>query len=101
MKTCLKHYFVDKVGIYTCDIWEIPDEGTEIWCTGWSRGQTIIPYGHGDCYHVNVGFSCYHCDQLIDIMLKWEQDGYKWGVENVNPSREQFIDGYWKKVEIK
>lgn len=62
-----KYYDMTNAGdlypTYTRDSWEIPEAGTEIWCTGWSRGQTIKPAGDG-C-HVVVGFSVYHCDQLI------------------------------------
>lgn len=97
-KTCLNRWYNDKNGVYTRDTWEVPEAGTEIWCTGWSRGQHIEPYGDG--YHVRVGFSVYHCDQLMEILEKNENDGYTWGMENVKPTREQQINGRWKPVEI-
>lgn len=84
--------------IFTRDSWTIPDEGTEIWCTGWMRGQTIKPYGDG--YHVIMGLTIYHCNVLMDILTKWEQDGYKWGIEGTNPKREQLINGHWISVDI-
>lgn len=83
---------------YTCDSWTIPEAGTEIWCTGWKRGQTIKPYGDG-C-HVIVGFSTYHCDELMEIMQRWEKDGYTWGIEGVMMEREQRISGYWQRVKL-
>jgi hypothetical protein len=83
---------------YTCDTWVIPEAGTEIWCTGWKRGQTIKPCGDG-C-HVLVGFSTYHCDQLMDILTSWEHDGYKWGIEGVKMSRKQQVNGRWIPVQI-
>lgn len=83
---------------YTRDSWEIPEAGTEIWCTGWSRGQTIKPAGDG-C-HVVVGFSVYHCDQLMDILKRQEADGHKWGIEGVTMKREQQISGRWTPVSI-
>lgn len=86
----------DLNGVYTRDSWTIPDEGTDIWCTGWKRGQTIKPYG--DECHVAVGLTVYHCDQLMDIMTRWEQDGYAWGVAGVKPHREQQINGRWTPV---
>lgn len=83
---------------YTRDTWEIPEAGTEIWCTGWKRGQTLKPYGDGA--HVVVGLSVYHCDELMGIMTNREKDGDKWGIDGVKPSREQLINGRWKAVEI-
>ncbi|WP_102412458.1 hypothetical protein [Beduinella massiliensis] len=88
----------DLDGVYTRDSWTIPDEGTEIWCTGWKRGQTISPYG--DDYHVVVGFSVYHCDQLMEILSQWERDGYTWGLEGVAVQREQQINGCWTPVQV-
>jgi len=64
----------DMYETYTRDSWEIPEDGTEIWCTGWSRGQAIKPYGDG-C-HVIVGTTVYHCDELMGILDKWVNDGY-------------------------
>jgi len=84
--------------IYTCDSWEIPEEGTEIWCTGWKHGQTIKPYGDG-C-HVVVGFTSYHCDELMDILSNWERGGYTWGIEGVVMKRRQQINGNWRWVSI-
>ena len=103
MKTCLnKWHDVVNVGesdkTYTRDTWTIPDEGTEIWCTGWKRGQTIKPYGDG-C-HVVVGLSVYHCDQLMGFLLDWEKAGYSWGIEHVQMEREQRIAGNWRRVEV-
>lgn len=83
---------------YTRDSWEIPDQGTEIWCTGWKRGQTIKPYGDG-C-HVIVGFSVYHCDELMSILDRWVSEGYTWGIEGVTVKREQRINGYWTPVKV-
>ena len=83
---------------YTRDSWEIPEEGTEIWCTGWQRGQTIKPYGDG-C-HVIVGTTVYHCDELMGIMERWERDGYTWGIEGVTVKREQQTGGRWRPVPI-
>lgn len=84
---------------YTRDSWAIPDEGTEIWCSGWGRGQNIKPYGDG-C-HVIVGVSSYHCDELMEILTKWEQDGETWGLEGVTVEREQQISGRWTPVAVK
>lgn len=103
MATELKRYFDMKnqgetYSKYTRDSWVIPEEGTEIWCTGWKRGQTIKPYGDG-C-HVVVGLTAYHCDELMGIMDKWEQDGYSWGIDGVTPTREQQKGGRWEPVNI-
>lgn len=84
---------------YTRDSWLIPKDGTEIWCTGWKRGQTIKPYGDG--YHVVVGLFVYHCDEFMDILKRWEQEGHNWGIVGVRPTREQQINGRWTPVEIK
>lgn len=81
---------------YTRDEWTIPEGGTEIWCTGWKRGQTIKPYGDG-C-HVIVGITTYHCDELMGIMQKWEKDGYEWGIEGVTLKRYQQKSGRWEIV---
>jgi hypothetical protein len=83
---------------YTRDSWEIPETGTDIWCTGWKRGQTIKPYGDG-C-HVVVGLSVYHCDELMGILERWEKDGFTWGIAGVKPTREQQISGHWTSVQI-
>ena len=101
MKTALNKWFDmtndgELYPTYTQDEWTIPEEGTEIWCTGWKRGQTIKPEGDG-C-HVVVGFSVYHCSQLMEIMDRWEKDGYKWGIEGVTPKRYQQISGRWTLV---
>lgn len=79
---------------YTRDEWPLPEEGTEIWCTGWKRGQTIKPYGDG-C-HVIVGPSVYHCDEFMDILARWEAEGHTWGIEGVEMVREQQIGGRWQ-----
>lgn len=81
---------------YTYDSWTIPDKGAEIWCTGWSHGQTIKPYGDG-C-HVIVGTSMYHCDELMGILTNWERDGRTWGIDGVTAKREQQTGGYWKAI---
>jgi len=94
--TQLKKYYDDENGIYTRDSWTIPEGGTEIWCTGWKRGQTIKPYGDG-C-HVIVGFDVYHCDELMGIMDRWTEDGYNWGIDRVEMVREQKINSYWTKI---
>ncbi|MGE4284961.1 MAG: hypothetical protein AB7G87_14805 [Clostridia bacterium] len=83
---------------YTKDSWIIPEDGTEIWCTGWNRGQAIKPYGDG-C-HVIVGTEIYHCSQLMGILASWEAEGHTWGIEGVLPTREQKVSGYWKPVKI-
>jgi hypothetical protein len=88
----------DTYPTYTHDTWVIPEDGTEIWCTGWKRGQTIKPYGDG-C-HVLVGYSTYHCDQLMDILQNWERDGEKWGIEGIKMTREQQISGRWTPVKV-
>lgn len=83
---------------YTRDSWEIPEEGTEIWCTGWKRGQTIKPYGDGT--HVIVGIDVYHNDQLMEILDRWVADGFAWGLDGVSMTREQQIDGRWENVKV-
>jgi hypothetical protein len=88
----------DTYPTYTRDTWTIPDTGTEIWCTAWSRGQVIKPYGDG-C-HVIVGSTVYHCDELMGILLRQEENGYSWGIDGVTPTREQQINGYWTPVKI-
>ena len=88
----------DVNGVYTRDTWTIPAEGTEIWCTAWSRGQTIKPMD-GGC-HVLIGFTCYHCNEIMGILLRQEKEGYTWGVVGVEMTREQRINGYWQKVEV-
>ena len=88
----------DSYRIYTRDSWTIPEEGSEIWCTGWKRAQTIKPYGDG-C-HVIVGFTVYHCDQLMDILKRWETEGEKWGIDGVSAQREQQINGQWIPVKL-
>lgn len=97
MTTKLNKWYNDANGIYTRDTWEIPADGTEIWCTGWKRGQTIKPYGDG-C-HVYVGYSVYHCDELMEILDRWEKDGYQWGIDGVKMSREQHVHGQWIPVK--
>jgi hypothetical protein len=97
MKTNLNRWH-DVDGVYTRDTWTIPDEGTEIWCTGWKRGQTIKPYGDG-C-HVLLGLTVYHCDELMGILDRWEADGATWGVEGVKMYREQRKGGYWERVAV-
>jgi len=81
---------------YTKDFWIIPEEGTEIWCTYWKRGQHIKPYG--DTCHVVVGTTIYHKDELMSILLRNEKDGYSWGLDGVTMIREQKINGYWQTV---
>jgi len=87
----------DMYPTYTRDSWEIPVDGTEIWCTGWKRGQTIKPYGDG--MHVIVGSEVYHNDQLMGILDRWVSDGETWGIEGVKMIREQRINGIWEKVD--
>jgi hypothetical protein len=95
----LNKWYDDENGVYTRDTWAIPAEGTEIWATWWSRGQTIKPMG-GGC-HVLVGSCCYHCDELMGILLKRaEEYSGTWGIDGVEMTREQKIGGYWKKVEV-
>jgi len=80
---------------YTRDTWNIPEEGTEVWCNAWKRGQTIRPYGDG-C-HVIVGLTPYHCDEFMGILLRLEKEGYTWGI-GTEMVREQQINGHWQKV---
>lgn len=96
--TALNKWYDDENGVYTRDTWIIPETGTEVWCTGWKRGQTIKPYGDGA--HIIVGLTVYHCDEFMSILNKWVKDGEKWGLDGVSMSREQRIDGYWKKVKM-
>lgn len=74
-------------------MWEIPEDGAEIWCTAWPRGQVIKPYGDG-C-HVVVGLSVYHCDELMGILMTHERDGSTWGINGVRPKIEQKVNGVW------
>ena len=102
-RTCLNKWFdMTNPGethtTYTRDTWEIPEAGTEIWCTGWKRAQTIKPYGDG--MHVIVGLTCYHCDELMSILVNWEKEGHTWGVDGVKPTREQHINGRWTAVDF-
>ena len=96
-------YYTENEGasqsVYTRDTWIIPDEGTEIWCTAWTRAQRIKPYGDG-C-HVVVELTVYHCDQFMEILDRLENEGYKWGIDGVRPSREQYINGGWTPVKIR
>lgn len=87
----------DSYATYTRDSWTIPEDGTEVWCTGWKRGQTIKPYGDG-C-HVYVGYTVYHCDEFMSILTKWEQEGFAWGIDGVKREREQQVCGRWTPVE--
>ena len=89
----------DDYETYTQDSWLIPEEGTEVWCTRWGRGQTIKPYGDG-C-HVIVGISVYHCDEFMEILKKLEQEGETWGIVGVTPIRKQHISGKWVELDIK
>jgi len=82
---------------YTRDSWEIPEGGTEIWCTAWKRGQIILPYGDGA--HVIVGLTAYHCDEYMEILTKNEKAGYTWGID-ATMTREQLIHGQWQKVAV-
>lgn len=101
-KTCLTKYY-DMVNegetrqTHMRDTWEIPNEGTEIWCTGWKQAQTIKPCGDGA--HVVIGFTGYHCDELMGILTHWNEEGQKWGIDGVTPTREQQINGRWILVK--
>lgn len=86
----------DPYPTYTHDSWKIPEEGTEVWCTGWKRGQTIKPYCDG-C-HVVVGLTVYHCDEFMGILDRWADDGHTWGIEGVTMIREQRINGCWRHI---
>lgn len=88
----------DTYPTYTCDTWTIPENGSEIWCTAWERGQTIKPYGDG-C-HVYVGYSVYHCDELMDILKRHEQNGQTWGIDGVTMKRKQQIQGRWTPIKL-
>ena len=83
---------------YTRDTWEIPEDGTMIWCTGWEKKSPIKPYGEG--MHIYVGSSVYHCDELMGKLKHWEEQGHTWGLDGVTMTREQYIKGYWTKVKI-
>lgn len=83
---------------YTRDTWSIPDDGTEVWCTAWKRGQTIKPCGDG-C-HVVVGCATYHCNQFMEMLERLEKEGHKWGIDGVEMQREQQINGVWVKVKV-
>ena len=85
-------------GVYTRDSWTIPEEGTDVWCSGWKRGQTIKPYGDG-C-HIIVGLTVYHCDEFMGILDMWTSEGHTWGIAGVQMEREQKIGGYWSRVDI-
>lgn len=90
METRLNRWYYDESGAYCRDTWVVPEQGTEIWCTAWPRGQRITPYGDG-C-HVCVGVSVYHCDQLMEILTRLEkEEGAEWGIENVNPTTEKLV----------
>lgn len=86
--------------VYTRDSWTIQDDGTKIFCTGWMNGENSIrPYGDG-C-HVVIGWEggdVFHCDQVMEILSRWEKDGYKWKI-NVPLVREQYINGSWIPVK--
>ena len=86
----------DTYPTYTRDTWEIPVEGTMIWCTGWERKHPIKPYGEG--MHVYVDSEVYHCDQLMGKLKYWEDQGHTWGLDGVTMTREQKIKGYWTKA---
>jgi len=86
----------DAHATYSRDTWVIPEDGTEIWCTAWSRGQPIKP--NGDGCHVVVGSTVYHCAQLMGILERQVQEGFAWGIEGVAMSREQQINGRWVAV---
>lgn len=104
MKTELNHWFGminkgDTFPTYTRDSWEIPESGAEIWCSAWNRGQKIKPYGDG-C-HVVVGIHVFHCDELMEILMRNEENGERWGIEGVKPTREQRINGRWVSVDLR
>ena len=82
--------------IYTRDNWEVPQEGTDIWCTAWKRGQTIKPYGDG--IHVYVGMEIYHVDQLMKILEGWAKIGDTWGMDGVVMERAQRTGNKWADV---
>ena len=82
--------------IYTRDSWEVPSEGTDIWCTAWKRGQTIKPYG--DSAHIFVGLEIYHVDQLMKILEGWASIGHTWGMDGVVMERAQRINNKWTDV---
>ena len=87
-------YYLD--GVYTRDTGTIPEEGTDVWCVAWPRGQRIKPYGDG--YHVVVGINVFHCDEFMGILERNERDGYEWGIDGVTLQREQMINGRWVPV---
>ena len=84
----------DVDGIYSRDTWTIPEEGTDIWCTAWKRGQTIKPCEGDEC-HVLVGLTVYHCDELMGILDRLAGEGHTWGIADVEMTREQQIGGRW------
>jgi len=83
---------------YTRDSWTIPEDGAVIWCNGWGKDKKIKPYGDG--YHVYVNGCAYHCDELMEILTRWGNNGYKWGINGVNVEREQEINGRWTPVKL-
>ena len=50
--------------------------------------------------HVLIGLTCYHCDEIMGILLRQEKEGYTWGIDSVTMTREQLINGRWQKVEL-
>lgn len=75
----MKTVLTKRDGVENPVSWEIPETGAEIWCTLWKRGQEIKPYGDG-C-HVVIGFTVYHCDELVELMKQKEKDGFTWGID--------------------
>jgi hypothetical protein len=85
----------DTYPTYTRDSWIIPENGAELWCKAWDGTRTIKPYGDG-C-HVMVAGTCYHCDQIVELL---EKSDYEWGIVGITMVREQFVDGRWIKAEV-
>jgi hypothetical protein len=97
----LNNWYDDENGIYTKDSWTIPKDGTEIWATWWKRGQTIKPTDDSEnCCHVLIGYTVYHCDEIMGILLRCAKEyNGTWGLD-VPMTREQRINGHWVKCEV-
>jgi len=89
----------DTYPTYTRDSWEIPTDGAEVHCPCFSQINIIRPYGDG--VHVYVGNVVYHKDEIMGILEKrHSKNGCAWSIEGVPMTREQRINGHWKKVEV-
>ena len=84
--------------VYTRDSWELPEDGAMLHCPCFTKINIIRPYGDG-C-HVYVGTTVYHKDEILGILEKRHTgNGCSWSIEGVSMTREQYINGQWKKVD--